>query len=68
MLKAEYLRKIINYYDFSYLKSRPNGGKLLQSELKKLEIPNINLDMQDRVIESKTTDLKDYISNLITNS
>ena len=68
VLKSEYLRKIINYYDFSYLKSRPNGGQLLQSELKKLEIPNINLNMQDRVIKSKTTDLKDFISNLITNS
>lgn len=68
VLKTEYLRKIINYYDFSYLKSRPNGGKLLQSELKKLEIPNISLDMQDRVIESKATNLKDFILNLISNS
>ena len=68
MLKAEYLQKIINYYDFSYLKSRPNGGKLLQSELKKLEIPDISLDMQNKVVESDATDLKDYLLKLVSNS
>ncbi len=68
VLRAEYLKKIINYYDFSYLKSRPNGGKLLQSELKKLEIPNISLDMQDKVIESQDINLKDYILELVSDS
>ena len=61
--------KHINYYDFSYLKSRPNGGKLLQSELRKLEIPNIGLDMQDNVIKNcKISDLKNYILEILSNS
>lgn len=69
VLKAEYLQKVINYYDFSYLKSRPNGGKLLQSELRKLEIPNISSDMQDNVIKNcKISDLKNYILEILSNS
>lgn len=49
--RYEYLSILINRFDFSFLKNRPNGGKLLQSDLKKIEIPVLDVKCQDVLIE-----------------
>ena len=61
-IRIEFLKAVVNYYDFSYLKSRPNGGKLLQSDLRRLEIPNMSISQQDMLIRKiKRKNLKDLI-------
>jgi len=39
VLLEEYLRMVINYLDFSYLKTRPNGGKLQKGDLIRIKFP-----------------------------
>ena len=50
-LLHEYLRYIFNYLDFSYLKSRPNGGKLLQSDMRRIKFPLPNTTIQKEIID-----------------
>ncbi|AFS79817.1 adenine-specific N6 DNA methylase [Gottschalkia acidurici 9a] len=51
ILKEEFLVEIFNRLDFSYLKRRPNGGKLLQSELKKIKFPVPPIQVQEQILK-----------------
>lgn len=50
-LLHEYLVFIFNYLDFSYLKSRPNGGKLLKGEMTWVKFPLPTIEIQRGIIE-----------------
>lgn len=50
-LLHEYLVAIFNRLDFSYLKTRPNGGKLLQSEMVRIKFPLPSTDIQQKIID-----------------
>lgn len=50
-LLPEYLEAVFNRLDFSYLKTRPNGGKLLQSEMVRIKFPLPLPDIQQKIID-----------------
>lgn len=47
----EYLVAIFNRLDFSYLKTRPNGGKLLQGEMMRIRFPLPSIEIQQKIID-----------------
>lgn len=49
-LTHEYLKLIFDRFDFSYLKSRPNGGKLLKSDLVEMRFPLPTVAVQKKVV------------------
>ncbi|MDD5589521.1 MAG: N-6 DNA methylase [Candidatus Nanoarchaeia archaeon] len=62
MLLHEYLVAIFNRLDFSYLKSRPNGGKLLKSEMNTIKFPLPPKNIQEEIVYrmSKVSGIKKY--------
>lgn len=50
-LICEYLVAIFNRLDFSYLKTRPNGGKLLKSDMLNIKFPLPPITIQKKIIE-----------------
>ncbi|MFO7881012.1 MAG: N-6 DNA methylase [Kosmotogaceae bacterium] len=58
----EYLEVIFKRLDFSYLKSRPNGGKLLKSDLTSIKFPLPPTDTQEEIISemNKYSDNEKY--------
>jgi len=62
MIIHEYLAEIFNRLDFSYLKTRPNGGKLLKGEMMRIKFPLPDIGMQTDIIKemNKITGTKKY--------
>ncbi len=50
-LLHEYLAAVFNRLDFSYLRTRPNGGKLLQSEMVRIKFPLPPVTIQQQIID-----------------
>lgn len=50
-LLEEYLELTFNRLDFSYLKTRPNGGKLQKGELVKIKFPLPNMKIQKKIVD-----------------
>jgi len=50
-LICEYLVAIFNRLDFSYLKTRPNGGKLLKGDMLTIKFPLPPITIQKEIIE-----------------
>lgn len=47
----EYLMYIFDRLDFSYLKSRPNGGKLIKSDLITIKFPLPSVSIQQKILK-----------------
>lgn len=48
----EYLMYIFNYLDFSYLKTRPNGGKLQLNDLINIHFPFPSYRIQEEIVKN----------------
>lgn len=58
-LLHEYLIEIFAYLDFSYLKSRPNGGKLLKSDMTSIKFPLPKVSEQEDILKKLKGKVKD---------
>lgn len=47
----EYLMYIFNYLDFSFLKTRPNGGKLQLNDLMNIQFPFPSFAIQEKLVQ-----------------
>ena len=50
-LLEEYLELIFSRLDFSFLKTRPNGGKLQKGEMMKIKFPLPDTTIQDKIVK-----------------
>ena len=63
-LLHEYLIEVFTYLDFSYLKSRPNGGKLLKSDMTSIKFPLPKVSEQEEILKKLKGKVKDERYNL----